>query len=105
MRSRLMKREGENDIRIHAQLRRGAEAGGATLARARYLFAISGLVLALAVGLGTPALAHTLAHSWTLPIQPALVGVGVLVALAFLAAGWMLGRRVDTLADEARRDP
>jgi diguanylate cyclase (GGDEF)-like protein len=40
-----------------------------------------------------------------MPIEPALIGVGFLVALAFLAAGWALGRRVDRLADEARRDP
>ncbi len=72
---------------------------------ARYRFAMGGLVLALAAGLGTPAVARALAHSWALSIEPALVGVGLIVALGFLAAGWTLGRRVDMLADEARRDP
>jgi diguanylate cyclase (GGDEF)-like protein len=46
-----------------------------------------------------------LARSWTLPVEPALIGVGFIVALGFLAAGWLLGRRVDKLTDEARRDP
>ncbi|MBX3225312.1 MAG: GGDEF domain-containing protein [Labilithrix sp.] len=31
--------------------------------------------------------------------------MGFVVALGFLAAGWALGRRVDRLSDEARRDP
>lgn len=77
----------------------GAGAG------ARYRFAVGGLALALAAGLGTPAIARAVAHSWTLPVEPALVGVGLIVALGFFVAGWMLGRRFDALAEEARRDP
>ncbi|MDF2693637.1 MAG: hypothetical protein K0S65_2020 [Labilithrix sp.] len=73
--------------------------------RARHSFAIAAVALALASGLGTPALARTLAQMWRLPIEAALIGVGFLVALGFLAAGWSLGRRVDRLSDEARRDP
>jgi diguanylate cyclase (GGDEF)-like protein len=46
-----------------------------------------------------------LAHSWTLPVEPALIGVGFVVALGFLCAGWVLGRQFDALTDEARRDP
>lgn len=72
---------------------------------ARQRFALAGVALALAAGLGTPALARALASSWRLPIEPALIGVGFLVALGFLAAGWALGRRMDKLSEEARRDP
>ncbi|MBX3217458.1 MAG: GGDEF domain-containing protein [Labilithrix sp.] len=74
-------------------------------ARARHRFAIAGVALALAAALGTPALARALSHSWRLPIEAALIGVGFLVALAFLVAGWALGRRLDRLSEEARRDP
>lgn len=74
-------------------------------ARARYQFALGGLALALAAGLGTPALARAIARTWTLAVEPALIGVGVAVALGFFATGWFLGRRFDALADEARRDP
>jgi diguanylate cyclase (GGDEF)-like protein len=75
-------------------------------ARAQHRFAVAGVFLALAAGLGTPALARSLSHSFPrLPIEAALVGVGFLVALGFLAVGWVLGRRVDRLSDEARRDP
>lgn len=76
-----------------------------TGARARHRFALAGVALALAAGLGTPALARALAHAWRLPIEVALIGVGFLVALGFLVVGWIVGRRVDRLADEARRDP
>ena len=64
---------------------------------AQYRFAIGGLALALAAGLGTPALARTLARAWELPLEPALVGVGFIVALGFLVAGWVLGRRFEFL--------
>ncbi|MBX3201110.1 MAG: GGDEF domain-containing protein [Labilithrix sp.] len=74
-------------------------------ARARHRFAIAGVALALAAALGTPALARALSQSWRLPIEAALIGVGFLVALGFLVAGWALGRRLDRLSDEARRDP
>jgi diguanylate cyclase (GGDEF)-like protein len=74
-------------------------------ARARHSFALAAVALALASGLGTPALARTLSHTWRMPIEAALIGVGFLVAVGFLAAGWALGRRVDRLSDEARRDP
>jgi diguanylate cyclase (GGDEF)-like protein len=85
-------------------VRTEVEDGGG--ARARHRFAIAGVVLALAAGLGTPALAGVLSRWFsTLPIEVALVGVGFLVALGFLAVGWVLGRRVDKLSDEARRDP
>lgn len=40
-----------------------------------------------------------------MPIEASLIAVGFLVALGFLAAGWAIGRRVDRLSDEARRDP
>src|SRR5689334_256520 len=74
-------------------------------AGARHRFAIGGLALALSTGLGTPALARMLARAWAMPIEPILIAVGILVAVGFLIAGWVLGRRVDTLSDEARRDP
>lgn len=87
-----------------ATLRRRLEDGGG--ARAQHRFAIAGVFLALTAGLGTPALAGALSGSFsTLPIEVASVGAGLLVALGFLAIGWVLGRRVDKLADEARRDP
>ncbi|MCW5834812.1 MAG: GGDEF domain-containing protein [Labilithrix sp.] len=63
------------------------------------------MALALAAGLGTPALARALSHSWSLPIEAALIGVGFVVAIGFLVAGWAVGRRLDRLSDEARRDP
>lgn len=72
---------------------------------ARYRFAIAGLALALAAGLGTPTIAGAVARGWAMPIEPALIAVGFVVAVGFLVAGWMLGRRVDALSDEARRDP
>ena len=74
-------------------------------AHARHRFAIAGVALALAAGLGTPALARTVAQAWRLPYEASLIGVGFLVALGFLIAGWAVGRRVDRLAEEARRDP
>ena len=74
-------------------------------AHARHRFAVAGVALALAAGLGTPALARALSQTWRLPIEAALIGVGFLVALGFLVAGWAVGRRVDRLAEEARRDP
>jgi diguanylate cyclase (GGDEF)-like protein len=77
----------------------GAETG------ARYRFAVAGLALALAAGLGTPALARMLAQSWALPVEIVLIGLGFVVAALFLVTGWVVGRRVDLLADEARRDP
>jgi diguanylate cyclase (GGDEF)-like protein len=40
-----------------------------------------------------------------MPIEAALIAVGFIVALGFLAAGWTIGRRVDRLSEEARRDP
>ncbi len=40
-----------------------------------------------------------------MPYEAALIGVGFAVALGFLVAGWAVGRRVDRLAEEARRDP
>ena len=73
--------------------------------RARYRFALAGVALALVAGIGTPMLAKMVARSWTLPVEPALIGVGFFVAMFFLAAGWLIGRRVDKLTDEARRDP
>lgn len=74
-------------------------------ARARHRFAIAGVALALAAGLGTPALARALAGLWRVPNEAALIGAGFVVALGFLIAGWAVGRRVDRLSDEARRDP
>ncbi|MBX3229614.1 MAG: GGDEF domain-containing protein [Labilithrix sp.] len=74
--------------------------------RARHRFAIGGLALALAAALGSPALARAVTTTWSsLPIEASLIAVGFLVALGFLAAGWAIGRRVDRLAEEARRDP
>src|SRR5262245_11769378 len=74
-------------------------------AGARLRFAIGGLALSLAAGLGTPAVARTIAQSSSMPIEAALISVGFVVALGSLVAGWVLGLRVDMLADEARRDP
>lgn len=88
----------------HATARKALGTGNEH-AGARQRFAVAGVALALAAGLGTPVLARTLASVWTLPIEATLVGVGFLVALGFLAAGWAVGRRVDCLSDEARRDP
>jgi diguanylate cyclase (GGDEF)-like protein len=73
--------------------------------QARFRFAIGGVALALVAGLGTPVLARTIATWWHLPMEPALIGSGFFVALGFLAAGWVLGHRVDRLSEEARRDP
>ena len=72
---------------------------------ARHRFAIGGLALALAAALGAPAVAHVLSYSLKLALEPMLVAVSFIVAFVFIAAGWALGRRVDKLADEARRDP
>lgn len=73
---------------------------------ARHRFAIAGLALALAAGIGVPALARAAPRVWPLlPPEAALIGVGFVVAFAFFAIGWRIGRRIDTLADEARRDP
>lgn len=72
---------------------------------ARHRFAIGGLALALAAALGAPAVAHVLSYSLKLALEPLLVAVSFVVAFVFIAAGWALGRRVDKLADEARRDP
>ena len=75
---------------------------------ARHRFALAGgalALLALVAGLGTPVLARMLATLWTLPGEVTLVAVGFAVASGFLLAGWALGRRVDALAEEARRDP
>jgi diguanylate cyclase (GGDEF)-like protein len=72
---------------------------------ARHRFALAGLALALAAGIGTPWLARSLALVSTLPIEPALIGVGFVFAFAFMIAGWALGRRIEAMADEARRDP
>jgi diguanylate cyclase (GGDEF)-like protein len=73
--------------------------------RARHRFAVGGLALALAAALGTPVLARMIAKAWAMPIEVALIGLGFLVALGFLAAGWAIGRRVDKLWDASRRDP
>ena len=73
--------------------------------RARHRFAIGGLALALAAALGTPAAARAISKVWLLPIEASLIGVGFLVALGFLAAGWAIGRRVDRLWEASRRDP
>jgi len=88
-----------------ATLRLPADAHPRAGARARHRFAIAGVALALAAGLGTPALARALAQTWRLPGEAALIGAGFVVALGFLVAGWAVGRRVDRLAEEARRDP
>jgi diguanylate cyclase (GGDEF)-like protein len=73
--------------------------------RARHRFAIGGLALALAAALGTPIAARAITNVWLLPIEASLIGVGFLVALGFLAAGWRIGRRVDRLWEASRRDP
>ena len=72
---------------------------------ARYRFAMAGLALALAAGVGAPVLARALASGWALPPEAALVAVGIVVAVVFFVVGWSIGRRFDTLSDEARRDP
>lgn len=74
-------------------------------ARARFWFAIGGLALAFAASLGTPAIAAAVSRWWAVPIEPALVLGGSIVAMAFLVVGWVLGRRFEALTDEARRDP
>jgi len=38
-------------------------------------------------------------------MEPALIGAGFVFAFAFMIAGWALGRRIEAMADEARRDP
>lgn len=74
-------------------------------AHARHRFAAVGVALALVAALGTPAVARAAALTWRLPFETALIGVGFCVAVGFLVVGWLVGRRVDRLADEARRDP
>src|SRR5262249_14228227 len=71
----------------------------------RLRVAVGRLGLSLAAGLGTPAIARAIAEEWSMPIEAALIAVGFVVALGSLVAGWVLGHRVDMLADEARRDP
>jgi diguanylate cyclase (GGDEF)-like protein len=68
-------------------------------------FAVGGLALALTAALGTHALAHALTDLVGLPPDASVVAVGVVVALASLVAGWVHGKRIGELADEARRDP
>lgn len=75
------------------------------IAYARYRFALAGLGLALISGLGGPALAHVISKHWRLPFDPVLLTFGCVLAAAFLVVGFFLGRRVEHLADEARRDP
>gem|GEM_PF-2103737 len=74
-------------------------------AGARFRFAIGGLGLALAASLGAPAVAETSAGWLSAPLEPMLVAAATLVAMGFLAIGWVLGSRFDALTDEARRDP
>jgi diguanylate cyclase (GGDEF)-like protein len=74
-------------------------------AGARLRFALGALALALAAGLGTPAAARGISQSWQIPIEVALIAVGFIVAIASVVVGAALGKRVDTLTDEARRDP
>ncbi len=73
--------------------------------RARHRFALAGLALALAAGLGAPALARQASMSLRLPAEITSLALGLVVGLGFLAVGWRLGRRVDRLSEEARRDP
>jgi diguanylate cyclase (GGDEF)-like protein len=89
-----------------------ARGGVATLpkvtprgAGARLRFALGALALALAAGLGTPAAARGISQAWQIPIEVALIAVGFLVAIASVVVGAQLGKRVDKLTDEARRDP
>jgi len=79
--------------------------GRRTGASARHRFAIGGLALALAAAFGAPAVAHALSYSLKIPLEPTLVAVSFVVSFVFIGAGWALGRRVDKLAEEARRDP
>ena len=80
-------------------------SSGRSGAGARHRFAIGGLALALAAALGAPAVAHALSYSLKIALEPVLVAVSFLVAFVFIGAGWVLGRRVDKLSEEARRDP
>lgn len=73
--------------------------------KARHRFAIGGLALALAVALGTPVLARAITKFSSMPIEASLIGVGFVIALGFLAAGWSIGRRLDRLWEASRRDP
>ncbi|HVJ89800.1 MAG TPA: GGDEF domain-containing protein [Labilithrix sp.] len=50
-------------------------------------------------------LAFMFASIWHVSMQTTLVVTGLAVAVAFVVAGWELGRCVDRLSDEARRDP
>jgi diguanylate cyclase (GGDEF)-like protein len=65
---------------------------------ARHRFALGGFALALAAGFGSPLLA---AHTG-LPIEITLV---MILAVGFVALGWMLGRRVDALTESSLEDP
>lgn len=73
--------------------------------RARHRFALGGVALALAAGLGAPVLAGAAARAWDLPIEAALIAAFVFVGLTLLGVGWSLGRRVGALADGALPDP
>lgn len=72
---------------------------------ARHRFALAGLALALVAALGAPALARFITRTSPLPIETSLIAIGIVFALGFFVAGWLVGRRVDLLAEEARRDP
>lgn len=74
-------------------------------ARARHRFALGGVALALSAGLGTPLLSRSAADAWSLPFEAVFLALATVVAVAFLSIGWALGRRVELLSDEARRDP
>jgi diguanylate cyclase (GGDEF)-like protein len=68
-------------------------------------FALGALALALTAALGTHALAHALTDALGVPLETSFVGVAFIGALGSLAAGWVHGKRVGKLAEEARRDP
>ncbi len=67
-------------------------------ASARHRFALGGFALALAAGFGSPALAAGAG----LPLEVVLVAI---LAVGFVALGWMLGRRVDALTESSLEDP
>lgn len=83
-----------------------ARSAGHAVLTARHRFAVGGVALALVAALGAPALARVVTRqAATLPIESSLIAIGLLFAVGFFVAGWLIGRRVDLLAEEARRDP
>ncbi len=65
---------------------------------ARQRFALAGFALAIAAGVGAPALARFTGS----PLEAALVTI---LAVGFVIMGWLIGRQVDALTEQSLEDP